>query len=360
MLHADWRPNRHVQAFVQLAHHDSEGRSGFFPLDQGGLDLQQAFMELRGGAGSRTQGLRLGRQELVFSPRFVNPRDGVNIRSAYDGVRGWMVRGPWRVEGFATRPVANAARDFDDEADPGQTFSGLRLSYGFGEKQAWRVVGSAYRIDREAARIAGATGPDDRRSWGLRVFGAQNGWDLDVEGYRQTGRFAGREIQAWGGGADAGWTARDARWSPRFGVRVLFGSGDDDPADRTAKTFMGPFARPPCCADPLWLAPTNIAVVGPVLSVKPSPRLNAEVQWPVTTRLERADSLHAVPLSAYPRSAGQGGDRVSIAPTVSVTWVPVDELSIQFHHVEQTAEGALRAAGGQDSRFTAVSMAVQF
>jgi hypothetical protein len=94
MLHADWRPNRHVQGFVQLAHHDSQGRSGFFPLDRGGLDLQQAFLELRGGAGERTQSLRLGRQEMAFSPRFVNPRDGVNIRSAYDGARGWVVRGP--------------------------------------------------------------------------------------------------------------------------------------------------------------------------------------------------------------------------------------------------------------------------
>jgi hypothetical protein len=62
-------------------------------------------------------------------------------------------------------------------------------------------------------------------------------------------------------------------------------------------------------------------VIGPVLSIKPSPRLTAEVQCDVITRLERADSLYAVPLIAYPRTRGQGGDRISIAPTVSVTWV---------------------------------------
>jgi hypothetical protein len=197
MLHADWRPNRHVQGFVQLAHHDSQGRSGFFPLDRGGLDLQQAFLELRGGAGERTQSLRLGRQEMAFSPRFVNPRDGVNIRSAYDGARGWVVRGAWRAEAFATRPVANGAGAFDDESDEGQTFSGARLQYGFGAKRAWRIAASVYRIDRDVARIGAVVGADDRRSWGLRVFGAQDGWDLDAEIYRQTGLFAGREIEAW-------------------------------------------------------------------------------------------------------------------------------------------------------------------
>jgi hypothetical protein len=242
MLHADWRPSRHVQAFVQLAHHDSEGRSGFFPLDRGGLDFQQAFMELRGGEGLRTQGLRLGRQEMAFSPRFVNPRDGVNIRSAYDGARGWVVRGPWRAEAFATRPVANGAGDFDDEATRGQTFSGLRLSYAGGAKAGrggWS--GSAYRLDREAAgspaRPGRTTGDHGACACSARrTAGTWTPRDTADGPVRGTGD------RAWGGGADAAGRRGACAWAPRAAFGCSTGRGDDDLADGTAKTFVGPFA----------------------------------------------------------------------------------------------------------------------
>lgn len=50
-------------------------------------------------AGSRARvGIRAGRQEIIFSRRFVHSREAVNIRVRYDGVRTWAQHGArvWR------------------------------------------------------------------------------------------------------------------------------------------------------------------------------------------------------------------------------------------------------------------------
>lgn len=41
-----------------------------------------------------TFGIRARRQEIIFSPRSVHPREAVNIRATYDGVRTWAEHGP--------------------------------------------------------------------------------------------------------------------------------------------------------------------------------------------------------------------------------------------------------------------------
>ncbi len=360
MVHGDFRISRNVRVFGQLSLHESFGRTLMFPLDDGGGDLHQGFLELNGGSAQNGENLRIGRQEITLSPRFVHTRGAVNIRAAYDGVRGWLVRGPWMVEGFATRPVLNRTGTFDDRPDGNQTFNGLRVGYTFGQNRQWQAIGSLYTVDREVARIGAASGNDDRDSWGVRLFGTQSPWDFDAEHYWQRGHFAEQDIAAFGGGGDAGYTLKRTRFEPRVGLRWQYGSGDRNPTDGETNTFAGLLSRAPCCADPQWLAPTNIASLAPVVSFNPHATLAVELKADFIRRLEQSDALYTFPQIAYPGSVGQPGDAISVAPTLSLTWTPRSDVTVLGYFVSQSADGALAASGGRDSTFSAISVGLRF
>lgn len=299
MVHADMRFSPVVRAFAQLSHHRAYGRKLPFPLDRNGLELQQAFFEFGQSWSEGSIGARVGRQEMIFSPRFLHPREATNIRSAFDGARGWAQHGPWRLEGFATRPVQNRAGSFDDRGNPAERFDGVRLTRNFGARRAWRITSSWYRHQREAFRIGAVGGPDDRTSWGLRLAGTQGAFDLDAEHYFQTGQFAGEEIRAFGGAGEGGFSL-GGPLRTRAGMRWLYGSGDEDAADGKSGTFAGPFPRPPCCIDPLWLAPSNLGAVTPFIQITPHPELTIEAKADFFTRFRETDAIYAFPQVAYP------------------------------------------------------------
>ena len=147
---------------------------------------------------------------------------------------------------------------------------------------------------------------------------------------------------------------------PRAGMRWLYGSGDGDAADGTAGTFVGPISRSPCCIDPLWLAPSNLAVFGSFVQISPHRDLMVEGKVDVMRRLRETDAIYAFPQIAYPASLGQHGNHIGVAAGVSVTWTPVPELRVELQHLEQSAEGALEKSGGRDGRYTVASLAFRF
>ena len=359
MLHADVRLNPVARAFIQVSHHRAYGRKLPFPLDRDGFEFQQAFLELTRASPKGTIAVRAGRQEIILSSRFLHPREATNIRSAYDGIRAWAQHGFWRVEGFVTRPVQSRPGALDNRGNPAERFDGVRLTRTFGAKGAWRLIGSWYRQQREAFRIGSASGPDDRTSWGLRLAGREGAFDFDAEHYIQAGQFAGQRISAFGGGGEGGF-APPGSSRPRLGMRWLYGSGDGDAGDNRSGTFAGPFPRPPCCIDPLWLAPSNLAVLTPFVQITPHRDVMVEGKADFVRRLRGSDAIYAFPQTAYPGSVGRVGDNLGGAVGVSVTWTPVPEMSVGVQHLEQSAQGAFAEAGARDGRYTAASIAIRF
>ena len=361
MLHADLRLGQNVRFFGQLGLHDGIGRQTEFPFDDNGLDLQQAFVDFSSGTQTSHHALRLGRQEIILTPRFTTPRGAVNIRAAFDGARGWIKRGPLYAEAWATRPVINDKGAFNDERDEDHTFSGIRAFYAFGREDAWRLSGMVVSDVREENNLGLLSGRDDRTSWSVRLEGRARGFDLDIEHYQQTGDIAGLEIEAFGGGGDVGYTWENVPWQPRLGARWTYGSGDDDPADNQSGTFFGPYPRAPCCADPLWIGPSNMASYAPVLQFRPIEKLSLELKADFISRLKATDGIYAVPAIVYPASVGLAGDDfISFAPGASLAWAVTEEVTMRAYYVNQTAEGVLADIGGQDSSFSVLSLYLRF
>ena len=359
MVHGDLRFRPGLRVFAQVSHHRAFGRRLPFPLDRNGLELQQAFVDVGHAWSTGSIGARAGRQEMIFSPRFLHPREATNIRSAFDGVRGWAQHRAWRLEGFVMHPVQNRPGSFDDRGNPAERFDGVRLTRSMGAGGAWRVTGSWYRHQRDAFRLGVASGPDDRTSWGLRVAGRQGAFDFDAEHYVQTGQFAGRKIRAFGGAGEGGYNFGGALRT-RAGMRWQYGSGDADAADGTAGTFAGAFPRPPCCIDPLWLAPSNLGVLSPFAQVAPHRDVTIEAKADLVRRFRKTDAIYAFPQTAYPRSVGQEGDTLGLAGGITVTWNPASEVSLSVQHLEQRAQGALAKSGAREGSYTAAILAFRF
>jgi hypothetical protein len=361
MTHMAFGLNGHVRGFVQLGVHDGIGREARVTHDDSHADLQQAFLEVSNEIGDGKAGVRLGRQELALSPRFHTARDGVNIRAAFDGLRTYYTQGPLRVDVWAVRPVLLRRGAFDDRPDGNFTFDGLRVQYGFGQDRALTLSGMLFKHQRERFKLNTTTAKDDRYSLGARLQGKVGAFDFDVENYLQTGTFGNRDIEAHGGGGDFGFTFADAAMAPKIGVRWLYGSGDSNGADVEVNTFVGPSTRTICCADTLWLNASNVAILSPLVAFKPMPRLTLEAKVDFNQRLEKGDALYAWPASAYAVTPGTpGDDLVSIAPTVSFAWTPSDETTIQGWLIQASADGALANAGGRDTTFSAISLALRF
>jgi hypothetical protein len=361
LLHVDAVVNPQLRFFGQFGYHEAFGRDGSFPLDKSGLDWSQAFVEVSNGSKTANAGVRIGRQEIALSPRFVGTRDSVNVRSNYDGVRGWIQNGPWRLEGFASRPVTIRAGSFDDRADQTQRFDGVRVFYTLPKHPTWRVIGGIYQIDRAIARVGSGSGRDQRMNWAGRLSGTSGPWDVELEGVVQSGKLGNRDIRAWASAAEIGYSMLQTPMQPRIGVRWLLASGDKNPNDSRVGTFVGFVTRPICCADPLWLAPSNYLAVAPTLRVNASKTIVLEGKIDFIWRSSRQDAIYAFPLIPYPRTANaKGGDLISTAPTVSLTWTPVPEFAFSLQHAEQSALGALKASGAVDSSFTYSSFAFRF
>ena len=348
-----------IRVFAQVSHHRAFGRKLPFPLDHNGLELQQGFVEVGYAWSTGSIGARAGRQEMIFSPRFLHPREATNIRSAFDGVRGWVQQDPWRLEGFATHPVQNRPGSFDDRGNPAERFDGIRVTRSFGERGAWRVTGSWYQHQREAFRLGPMSGQDDRTSWGLRLAGRQGAIDFDAEHFVQTGQFAGRKIRAFGGAGEGGYNFGGS-FRTRAGMRWLYGSGDGDAMDSKSGTFAGPFPRPPCCIDPLWLAPSNLGLITPFVQVTPHRNLTLEAKADLIRRFRKRDAIYAFPQVAYPLSVGQEGDTLGFARGLALTWTPASEVSLGLQHLQQRPQGALAKSGARDGSYTAANLAFRF
>jgi hypothetical protein len=206
-----------------------------WPPDEDQLDLHQAFLDLRGPLGEASALTpRAGRQEPAYgASRLVDPREGLNVRSSFDGLRTILGAGGWSVEAFATRPVETNRYVVDDSTDAAVAFWGVysvrpRLGRGLGNLDLYYLG-----LDRTRALFDQGTHHETRHSGGVRWWGRGGAWDYDVEAVYQWGRFGPGAIQAWALASDVGVRLDTVTWQPRLGLRANIASGDRDPAKPT-------------------------------------------------------------------------------------------------------------------------------
>jgi len=138
--YSDWHLGDGIRLFGQLSSATLGGRDGGpRPIDEDRLWIEQAFAQFDLPAFSGVNvAVRLGRQEFQFgSGRFVDVREGPNVRRAFDGVSAIFDVGAWHATAFVTQPVLNRPQVLDDPADTRTTFLGS-LRHNAGSFDRWR------------------------------------------------------------------------------------------------------------------------------------------------------------------------------------------------------------------------------
>ncbi len=213
--------------------------------------------------------------------------------------------------------------------------------------------------ENKNARFRGLTGVEQRRTYGVRLFGEAGGFDWNGELAAQTGSFRGRQIRAAMGAAAIGHTIESAPWKPRIGLEANAASGDNGRAAEIG-TFNAMFPRLPYFAVTSLLVPANVIDVRPTVTVRPLPDVTVTLGWDTLWRASNTDGLYGSGLVQYPGTNGGTGSRIGTELSADIRWRVDPHLTVSVLAARFLAGPAVRQALGKSVTFLVLSGTYRF
>jgi len=320
----------HARVFITLGFDEVGGKkAGPRPgIDKDEADGHEAFVEFGGNLHDPHPGwdVILGRQEIVLGTgRLLDDNEGVNVRSAFDGVRIGYDESKGRIDLFAAKPVEINPGAWDDIPNPAITLWGL---YASNIRWSSQFMTDVYFLDYDAksATYGNQTAREQRRMVGGRYFNRlpgeppRAGFDYNIETGFQWGTFGNREIRAWDSGGNFGWTLPGPVWRVRFGLQTDAISGDDGQPG-TLGTLNAFFPRGAYFGPKFALiGPANLLSVQPQFVFHPLQNITGCLEWIWFWRESTKDALYSfgnVPL----RPANLTSARyIGSQPNLEIRW----------------------------------------
>lgn len=357
-LFADLSLGAHWRGFAQLASSFTNGRAaGPSPVDENRLDPTNLFAEWRTAENGGSAGVRVGVQELQFgSGRFIDAREGPNVRRSFDAVRAYVRSGIWHIDAFIAASRQNRPGSFDDARSQTQALRGVYATHA-GGVTSWDIY--ALHYEDKVARYDQGVATERRWSLGIRVFGAKRSWDWNWEFAGQGGRFGSTHIRAWSLATDTGYTFAGVSGQPRVAMLLAVASGDKDPLDRRLGTFNPIYPRGNYFGDEATLGPRNFFNVHPALNLRIAPGLQLNTSLDFFWRYSVRDGVYA-PNGMLSRAAGQSRARyVATIASVGGTWTLAPSWSSTAVLAYAKPGAFLRETGASD-RLTFISLSLQY
>jgi len=272
-VHMDLHLSERFRFFGELASSLETGRnSGPRPgLDEKQLYVHQGFFDLglwQSGKDSLT--LRAGRQEMVLgSENFVSTRDGRNIRRSLNGFRLTWVKGDWTIDTFAMRPTLDNPGNFNDPPNHASSFWGAYAVRPFAFLPQGNVDLYYFGLDLQKVHFDGeGTGREQRETIGTRLWGTTEHWDYNDEFTYQWGWFGPvDDIRAWAISTETAYRIDSSSLKPRFALRAMSFSGDQNPSSRTLGTFNSIFEKGPYFSYAEVFARRNLIALQPYVEL---------------------------------------------------------------------------------------------
>ncbi len=356
-VHADLHLDAHWRLFAQLEDLRAPGRAVPAPIDENRLDLRVAFLMSEHALGDGVIKTRIGRQDFLFdAQRFVSLREGPNLRQSFDAIWADYELEPWRLIGFASRPVQYRDDEaFDDRSDRHFVFHTLRIErHVLGDNEL-----SAYysRYELDDAGFVDASGDERRDVFDARFAGKRGAVDWDLEGMWQHGRVGEAEVRAWALGARAGYRV-DAAWlKPRVGLQIDAASGDRDADDGRLQTFNPLFPNGGYYfTDAGYTAYVNLVHIKPSLTLSPTSALKLTsalaLQWRQTT----GDAIYVQPDVPLGGTAGEPGRWTGAYLQLRADYRLNANCALAIEGVHYDVGRAIRNAGGDDSDYLGIEI----
>jgi len=359
LVSADLHLGSGLRIYGELGlHHDIDKKAAPAVSDRDSLDAQVAFIDLTPDAARRWR-LRLGRQEVSFNPtqRFVSVREGPNIRQSFDGVRVTGQTAGLRLDVFYLRPVLIQTGAFDDSRNADQRFYGVYASRALSKAATLDLY--AFELDREDVRFGAVRGDERRSSFGARLAGTHGPFDYEAEGMIQGGRFAGRDIRAWGGSVGAGYILARP-WTPRLGLRFDTGSGDADAADGKLQTFNPLFPKGAYFNETGLTSWSNLVALRPSLGLSPTRDVSLELSYLIRRRQTGGDAIYLQPSTPLVPAGTDTSRPISDGIQLDAGWQVNRNLKLQLQALHQDAASAVTAIGGKDVNFAMAIIQYRF
>jgi Alginate export len=174
MPDVDVRLGDHARVFITLAFDEVGGKkAGPRPgIDKDGADGHEGFVEFGGNLHALHPGwdVIIGRQEIVLGTgRLLDDNEGMNVRSAFDGIRIGYDKPKGRIDLIAVKPGEINPGAWDDMPNPKITLWGL---YASNVRWRRRFMTDVYFPDYDAksATYGSQSGREQRRMVGGRYF----------------------------------------------------------------------------------------------------------------------------------------------------------------------------------------------
>ena len=320
-LHMDLHLGERFRFFGELASSLVDGRNGGPRpgLDEKQLYVHQGFFDLglwRSGKDSLT--LRAGRHEMALgSENLVSTRDGRNIRRSLNGFRLTWVSGDWTVDAFALKPTLDNSGIFNDPPNHADSFWGVYAVRPFRILPQGNADVYYLGLDNKDVPFDGkGSGREQRQTVGTRLWGTPGHWDYNEEFTFQFGSFGPDNIRAWAVSTETGYRIDSIVLKPRFGLRAVAFSGDQNPASRTLGTFNSIYEKGPYFTYAELFSRRNLIALQPSAELKLSKTISLTANPAFYWRESTSDGLYAI--SGAVIVSGQKSNASYIASQASV------------------------------------------
>jgi Alginate export len=332
--YGDFHVNGRVRFFAQPMSAIEAGRNGGPRpvIDESKLWFEQAFADITVAAEKENSlVMRLGRQEFYFgSGRLVDPREGANVRLAWDGVALIWKKATWDVRAFATKPVQNGIGFFDAPPESGTTFWGVYAVRPLPMTKGGNIDIYYLGLDRKQAVFEKGVGRELRHTLGTRFWGEWGEWDHNGQVDIQQGAFGDGTLRAWGAVDDTGYTFRSARFQPRVGATFAITSGDDGNPTSPLGTFN------PLFPTGFYFGQGVINLNGPSNFIQFDPHIGLQLTESVRVifdsnffwRTSLRDGVYGLAVNLLVSGQGNSERYVGSQPSVGVYWQVTRHLSV--------------------------------
>jgi hypothetical protein len=353
LLHGDLHLGKHFRTFVQFGSHYVFGKANEkSSVEEDHFDLQQGFAEVQWPLGSHTLMIRGGRQEMSFgSERLVSVRNNPNIHRSFDAVRAGFKGGGLAVDAFYAAPLELRQGVLDDRDDGGQRFWGLYSVFsrpaGYAPDMDFYYLG----LDRADAVYAQGIAGEHRHTLGTRLWRKSGNWDYNFEFAYQFGRFGNDAISAWTAASDTGYRWKHAALKPRLGLKMDIISGDDDPHDRTLKTFNPLFPKLAYFSENALVVPANLMNIYPYVDFEIAEGVELSLGWDFLWRYSVHDAFYVNPFQPL-AGTEQSHDRyIGSELMLDAGWQVNRNIQMNFAYVHLFTGGTLRSVKAGDVDF---------
>lgn len=344
-LGADWKISQNLRAYGEVGLGSVEGRRDTASANfQNAVSAQQLFLDCRTPIGPDIVGVMAGRQEFADGPRqLVSVSDGPNLHRTWNGVRLYAHGRRLRLGAFDLRGTRLGRGAFDETINDGDRLQGVTASVVISpvaEEPSAFFDPFWFHTENPAYRSGGRTGHDMRDTYGVRAWGRRNQWAFDWTYARQSGRYANREVDAWGLFGVQNLTLSSRGWKPRIGVRLDLASGGGSYGTGVMKSFNQLHASSGYLGDGLFLSTSNLALVTPGFFVTPTRSTALSLEYGFARRLTTNDAVYGGLMRAYAGTQNVPGHSIGQLLRFGTSWAPHKSLTL-FANFEYLAAGAV-------------------